>query len=159
MGMPRIVAFVHQNPKFVSNVTIYPNTVAIVTFTLYASAYFCEIFRSAYFTVGEGQRESIKSLNLPAVHAVSRIIIPQAAINAVPNISNSVIDMLKNTSLLYTISVMDIMARATIIGSESFKYSEVYADALIVYLGIAIILFVLFAMLERMLKRFIPVES
>ena len=155
-GMPRIVAFVHQNPKFVSNVTIYPNTVAIVTFTLYASAYFCEIFRSAYFTVGEGQRESI---NLPAVHAVSRIIIPQAAINAVPNISNSVIDMLKNTSLLYTISVMDIMARATIIGSESFKYSEVYADALIVYLGIAIILFVLFAMLERMLKRFIPVES
>ena len=150
---------VHQNPKFVSNVTIYPNTVAIVTFTLYASAYFCEIFRSAYFTVGEGQRESIKSLNLPAVHAVSRIIIPQAAINAVPNISNSVIDMLKNTSLLYTISVMDIMARATIIGSESFKYSEVYADALIVYLGIAIILFVLFAMLERMLKRFIPVES
>ena len=152
-GMP----FVHQNPKFVSNVTIYPNTVAIVTFTLYASAYFCEIFRSAYFTVGEGQRESIKSLNLPAVHAVSRIIIPQAAINAVPNISNSV--MLKNTSLLYTISVMDIMARATIIGSESFKYSEVYADALIVYLGIAIILFVLFAMLERMLKRFIPVES
>ena len=158
-GMPRIVAFVHQNPKFVSNVTIYPNTVAIVTFTLYASAYFCEIFRSAYFTVGEGQRESIKSLNLPAVHAVSRIIIPQAAINAVPNISNSVIDMLKNTSLLYTISVMDIMARATIIGSESFKYSEVYADALIVYLGIAIILFVLFAMLERMLKRFIPVES
>ena len=54
---------------------------------------------------------------------------------------------------------MDIMARATIIGSESFKYSEVYADALIVYLGIEIILFVLFAMLERMLKRFIPVES
>ena len=140
-------------------VSLIRSTVAIVTFTLYASAYFCEIFRSAYFTVGEGQRESIKSLNLPAVHAVSRIIIPQAAINAVPNISNSVIDMLKNTSLLYTISVMDIMARATIIGSESLKNSEVYADALIVYLGIAIILFVLFAMLERMLKRFIPVES
>ena len=44
-GMPRIVAFVHQNPKFVSNVTIYPNTVAIVTFTLYASALFLRDFQ------------------------------------------------------------------------------------------------------------------
>ena len=158
-GMPRITALLHHDPKLAANVNIYPNTVAIVTFSLYASVYFCEIFRGAYYTVDEGQREAIRSLNLPPLHALLRIVVPQAAINAVPNLSNSVIDMLKNTSLLYTISVMDIMARATIIGSESFKFIEIYTDAFIVYLGIAIVLFALFALLEHTLKKMVPIAA
>lgn len=158
-GLPRIDALIHSDPKLAANVTIYPNTVALLTFTLYASAYFCEIFKSAYYTVDEGQREAIKAFNLPPVVALARIVVPQAAINAVPNLSNSTIDMLKNTSLLYTISVMDIMARATIIASESFKFIEIYADALIVYLIIAIVLFAIFAMVERVLKRCVPVRA
>ncbi len=69
------------------------------------------------------------------------------------------IDMLKNTSLLYTISVMDIMARATIIGSESFRFIEIYTDAFIVYVGIAIVLFALFALLEHTLKKMVPIAA
>lgn len=69
-GMPRITALLHHDPKLAANVNIYPNTVAIVTFSLYASVYFCEIFRGAYYTVDEGQREAIRSLNLPPLHAL-----------------------------------------------------------------------------------------
>lgn len=151
-GIPRISALIQQDPTIAANVTIYPNTVALVTFTLYAGAYFCEIFRAAYFTVDSGQLEAAQSLNIPQAAVLRTIIIPQAAINAVPNLSNSIIDMLKNTSLLYTISVMDIMARSTIIASESFKYIEIYTDALIVYLMIAVALFICFAILERILR-------
>ena len=158
-GLPRLDALIHNDPQIAANVTIYPNTVALLTFTLYASAYFCEIFQSAYFTVDRGQREAIAAFNLPPVVALVRIVIPQAAINAVPNLSNSTIDMLKNTSLLYTISLMDIMARATIIASESFKFVEIYADALVVYLIIAVALFALFAVAERVLKRRVPVRA
>jgi L-cystine transport system permease protein len=152
-GLPRISALLQHNPEVAAKVTIFPNTVALVTFTLYASAYFCEIFRAAYFTVDEGQRDAIKAFNLNPFAALTRIVVPQAALNAIPNLSNSVIDMLKNTSLLYTISVMDIMAKATIVASQSFKYIEIYADALVVYLFIAIILFAVFAVGETVLKR------
>jgi ABC-type amino acid transport system permease subunit len=85
-------------------------------------------------------------------------VIPQASLNAIPNLSNSVIDMLKNTSLLYTISVMDIMAKATIIASQSFKFIEIYTDALVVYLFIAIILFAVFAIIETIVKRMVHTE-
>lgn len=152
-GLPRISALLQHNPEVAAKVTIFPNTVALVTFTLYASAYFCEIFKAAYFTVDEGQRDAIKAFNLNPFAALTRIVVPQAALNAIPNLSNSVIDMLKNTSLLYTISVMDIMAKATIVASQSFKYIEIYADALVVYLFIAVILFAVFAVVETVLKR------
>lgn len=152
-GLPRLSAIIHQDPNLAANVTILPNLVALVTFTLYASAYFCEIFKAAYYTVDEGQREAIRSFDLPAWTALRRIVVPQASVNALPNLSNSVIDMLKNTSLLYNISVMDIMAQATITASTTFKYVEIYTDALIVYLLIAVVLFVLFAAGEQLLKR------
>ncbi|MCH4160863.1 MAG: amino acid ABC transporter permease [Bifidobacterium sp.] len=157
-GLPRISALIQQNPEVAARVTVLPNTVALVTFTLYASAYFSEIFKAAYFTVREGQRDAIRSFNLNPFAALRRIVIPQAALNAIPNLSNSVIDMLKNTSLLYTISVMDIMAKATIIASQSFKFIEIYTDALVVYLFIAIILFAVFAIIETIVKRMVHTE-
>lgn len=158
-GLPRISALIQHDPSVAANVTIYPNTVALVTFTLYASAYFCEIFKSAYYTVDEGQREAIRSFNLPPFMALLRIIVPQAALNAVPNLSNSTIDMLKNTSLLYTISVMDIMARATITASVTFKFVEIYTDALVVYLIIAVVMFAVFALIEQTLKRVVRTRA
>ena len=54
---------------------------------------------------------------------------------------------------------MDIMARATIIGSESFRFIEIYTDAFIVYVGIAIVLFALFALLEHTLKKMVPIAA
>ena len=48
---------------------------------------------------------------------------------------------------------------ATIIASESFKFVEIYADALVVYLIIAVALFALFAVAERVLKRRVPVRA
>lgn len=78
-----------------------------------------------------------------------RIIVPQAAVSAVPNLANSSVDILKNTSLLYTISVMDIMAKAAVTASIGFRYLEVYTDALIIYLILCIFYMVFFWIIEN----------
>lgn len=152
-GMPRIIAFVHQSPEMVSRVTIYPNTIAIITFTIYAAAFFSEIYKASYFSIEDGQVEAARSLNLPKMVTLLRIIVPQAVESAIPNISNSSLDVLKNTSLVYTISVMDIMAKAAVTASIGFKYIEVYTDALIIYLLLAVCFMAFFALIEKLLGR------
>ena len=77
------------------------------------------------------------------------IIVPQAAVSAVPNLANSSVDILKNTSLLYTISVMDIMAKAAVTASIGFRYLEVYTDALIIYLLLCIFYMGFFWIIEK----------
>ena len=132
-----------------SKVTILPNTTAIITFTIYAASYFGEIYRASFNSIEDGQLEAIQSFSLPRFASMIRIIVPQAAVSAVPNLANSSVDILKNTSLLYTISVMDIMANAAVTASISFRYLEVYTDALIIYLILCIFYMVFFWIIEK----------
>lgn len=148
-GMPRIIAFIHQQPELVSKVTILPNTTAIITFTIYAASYFGEIYRASFNSIEDGQLEAIQSFSLPRFASMIRIIVPQAAVSAVPNLANSSVDILKNTSLLYTISVMDIMAKAAVTASIGFRYLEVYTDALIIYLLLCIFYMAFFWIIEK----------
>ena len=90
-----------------------------------------------------------ESFSLPRFASMIRIIVPQAAVSAVPNLANSSVDILKNTSLLYTISVMDIMAKAAVTASIGFRYLEVYTDALIIYLILCIFYMVFFWIIEK----------
>ncbi|MDO4619041.1 MAG: amino acid ABC transporter permease [Lachnospiraceae bacterium] len=152
-GLPRIIAFVHSDPTLVSKVSIVPMRTAVITFTIYAAAYFSEIYRAAYYGIEDGQLEAARSLSLPEPVVLFRIIVPQAVGSVIPNLSNSVIDILKNTSLVYTISVMDIMAKAAVVASIRFKYIEVYVDALLIYLLLGIAFMLFFAVIEKILGK------
>lgn len=111
-----------------------PNLVAIITFTITFSVYFAEVFRSAYYSVDKGQFEAAWSIGLPTRTYLRRIIFPQATIQALPNYTSVVIDLIKDTSLVYTISVMDIMGKATFVAARGFHYIDAYLIAFVVYL-------------------------
>ncbi len=117
-GIPRINAFVHGNPMLVSGVKTSPMTMAVITFTVYAACYMSDIYISAYHGISDGQIEAAQSFNIPAYRYIFRIIMPQGIPMALPNMSNMAVDLIKNTSLVYIISVMDIMAKGYILAAE-----------------------------------------
>lgn len=69
-----------------------------------------------------------------------RVILPQAMIVAIPNLGNSVISLVKSTSLAFTIGVMDMMGRAKVISGSNMRFFEVYIGLALLYWVMCIII-------------------
>lgn len=92
----------------------------IITFTLYCSASFSEIFRSAWLSVDKGQTEAALSAGLTPWQAWRRIVVPQAALPALPNLTNSTVILLKEGALAWTIGMADLMGQGTLVIARNF---------------------------------------
>jgi His/Glu/Gln/Arg/opine family amino acid ABC transporter permease subunit len=100
-------------------------------------AYMTEIVRAGLGSVDRGQREAAHALGLSWRVTMFRVILPQAARVAIPATGNQVINLLKNTSLLFTVAITEIFATGTNLYSASFKYFEVLAVVSIWYIGLS----------------------
>lgn len=116
-----------------------PSVAAILTFTIVFSAYFAEVFRSALSAVDKGQLEAGLSVGLSSFTCFRRIILPQALHSGLPNYTNVVVDLIKDTSLVYSITVIDVMARANIAAARGFHFVEAYVIVLIIYIAICFV--------------------
>ena len=107
----------------------------VMTFTLLFGAYVSEVFRSAYLTVDRGQYEAAVTSGLSPWQAIVRIVIPQAAVIALPNFGNSVINLLKESALAYTIGLIDLLGRTNLVISQNYgAYGiELYTACLLMY--------------------------
>lgn len=113
-----------------------PLVAAVVTFSLIFSVYFAETFRAAWNSVEKGQREAAYSIGLGGFTQFRRIIFPQAAVSALPNYTSVVIDLIKDTSLVYVITVVDVMAKANIAAARGFHFVEAYCVVLVIYIAL-----------------------
>jgi polar amino acid transport system permease protein len=105
-------------------------TLSLVVF--YAS-YLSEIFRSAIAGVHGGQQEAAQALGLGRWDTFSRVVFPQALRQALPGTNTMLVDLLKSTSLLVTISAAELMSEGQLIASETFRALEVYAVIAAIY--------------------------
>ena len=96
----------------------------------------------AYLAVPKGQLEAGLSIGLTTSQTLIRIICPQALRFALPNISNAILNLLKDTALAYTIGLADVMGTGNlIIGQNMGNYSlETYTAVALIYWGLALIL-------------------
>lgn len=92
---------------------------AIVALGLLHGAGLSELMRSAYEAVDRGQREAAVSIGLSGFQAFYRIIFPQALVVALPGLGNSIVSLLKDGALAYSIGVIDITGRATYLISKN----------------------------------------
>ena len=108
---------------------------AIIAFTLLFSAYVSEIFRAAYSAVPRGQYEAAISVGISGWQAFWHIMLPQAAVLALPNFGNSVINLLKEGALAYTIGLIDMIGKGNLIIAKNFgAYGiEIYLACMLVY--------------------------
>ena len=94
--------------------------IAVVCFTLYFGAFFCEIFRSGIEGVSKGQWEAGAALGMNKRQVLSKIVIPQALLRVLPVYKNQVITLIKSTSIVGYVSIMDITKASDVIRSRTF---------------------------------------
>jgi putative amino-acid transport system permease protein len=106
---------------------------AIIGLSLHFSAYMAESIRAAIMGVNKSQMEACLSIGMTRLQAMRRIILPQATRVATPSLMNYFIDMIKSTSLAFTLGVAEIMAKAQMEASSSFKYFESFLAVALIY--------------------------
>lgn len=114
---------------------ISDTTFAVLSISVSISPYFAEMMRSAWRAVDTGQKEAIISLNIPWHKGMLRIIFPQGLIIAIPVFGNLLINLVKMTSLVNIIGIVDIFGRAQKISQNSYGAKQVAAfiSVIIVY--------------------------
>lgn len=128
---------------------------AVITFTLLFGAYISEVFRAAYKAVLRGQYEAAVCAGLSPVQAFAHVMLPQAAIVALPNFGNASINLLKEGSLAYTIGLIDLIGKGNLIIAQNFgAYGiEIYLACMLVYWAIVLLLEQAFMGVERRLDK------
>lgn len=108
-------------------------TASIIGLSLHFSAYMAESIRAAILGIDKSQMEACLSLGMTRLQAMKRIILPQASRVATPSLMNYFIDMIKSTSLAFTLGVTEIMAKAQMEASSSFKFFESFLAVAVIY--------------------------
>ncbi|MFD1125004.1 amino acid ABC transporter permease [Lentilactobacillus raoultii] len=114
-------------------------TAAIVGLGIKESAYLIEIFRAGISSVDQGQIEAGESLNFSYSRIFLSIILPQAALNALPATGNTFVSLLKETSLAFALGVTEIFADGKLLASASLRFFEVYVAVGLIYWVLIII--------------------
>ncbi|QDL92635.1 amino acid ABC transporter permease [Paroceanicella profunda] len=125
-------------PQF--GVRISPFTAGFIALGLNSGAYVAEIIRAGLSAIPKGQMESALALGFSRRETMQRIILPQVCRIIVPPITNEAITTLKNTSLLSTITVVELTLYAQTIIARTYRPFEFYISAAIVYLALTTIL-------------------
>ena len=127
----------------------------ITTFSILFSASMAEVFRASYEAIDPGQREAALSAGMSEFQAFRRIVLPQAAVVALPNFCNALVSLMKEGSLSYTIGMIDVMGQGQlIIGLNHGSYGlEVYIALALIYWSLTLILEKSFGTLESVLAR------
>lgn len=123
-------------------------TAALIAFALNSGAYCAEIVRSAIQSIDKGQFEAAKALGMSYGQTMTRIIIPQSVRRMIPNVSNEFIMILKDASLVFAISLMDITTISKNIMTSEGSYL-VFIPALVIYLVITALFGFIFNKIEK----------
>ena len=105
-------------------VTASALTTGVFAIGLHYSTYTMQVYRAGIEAVPAGQWEAATALNLPVTRTWRVVILPQAIRRVVPALGNYVIAMLKDTPILMTITVMEMLGEARLFAQENFQFTE-----------------------------------
>ncbi len=128
-------------------------TAAIIGLTLHFSAYMAESIRAAILGVDRSQWEAAQAVGMTQAQSMRRIVLPQAARVAAPTLVNYFIDMIKSTSLAFTLGVTEMMGATQKEAAGSFLYFEAFLVVAMLYWAIVETLSFLQKQLERHLNK------
>ncbi|WP_251381731.1 MULTISPECIES: amino acid ABC transporter permease [unclassified Leucobacter] len=136
-----------------TNTLVTPLIAGLLALTLNQAAYSSEIVRAGMMSVDEGQRESAYSLGMSPLYTFRRVLLPQAMRVIIPPMGNELISMLKSTSLLSVIAVLELYTQASIISSSNLKQVELLIVVSVWYLFMTSLLSIPQYYLERHFGR------
>jgi glutamate/aspartate transport system permease protein len=110
---------------------------ALITFTMFEAAYYCEIMRAGIQSVSRGQVWAGYALGLDYWQAMARIVLPQAFRNMLPVLLTQTIILFQDTSLVYVISATDFLGAASKVANRDYRLVEMYTFVAVVYFVIS----------------------
>ena len=131
----QIVWFYYALPVIL-NIQVPAVVAATLVLSLYTAAFYAEIFRGGIVSIERGQWDAARALGLRWGPMMRRVVMPQAVRRMVPPFLNQSIIQLKNTSLVSTIAVPDLLYQGTLITSDTYKPLEVYTVVALIYFAL-----------------------
>ena len=127
---------------------------AVLVFGFNEGAYMAESVRGALESVSKGQIEAGSCVGMSYLQIMRHIVLPQALRIAFPSLSNSLISMLKGTSLAATITVMEMFRQAQVINGRVYESLALYSEVAVIYLFFCTILTVIQHRCEKKLGSY-----
>lgn len=149
-ALPQLLLFVHIDINHFSRLFF-----VILAFTLHTGAYLSEIIRAGYQSVDYRQIEASLSIGLTYPRILKEIILPQALRNSIPNLTTQIIELVKDTSLAFTIGIIDMMGQVKLIIGNNYGLGmlEVYIVISVVYWLIALIIQGVFTIIDKRAQK------
>ena len=149
-ALPQLLLFVHIDINHFSRLFF-----VILAFTLHTGAYLSEIIRAGYQSVDYRQIEAGLSIGLTYPRILKEIILPQALRNSIPNLTTQIIELVKDTSLAFTIGIIDMMGQVKLIIGNNYGLGmlEVYIVISVVYWLIALIIQGVFTIIDKRAQK------
>jgi glutamate/aspartate transport system permease protein len=110
---------------------------AVITFTMFEAAYYCEIMRAGIQSIPRGQVWAGYALGLNYWQSMGQIVLPQAFRNMLPVLLTQTIILFQDTSLVYVISATDFLGAASKVANRDYRLVEMYTFAAVVYFVIS----------------------
>jgi polar amino acid transport system permease protein len=154
--LPQFSVGIPFGPEFASwdtNSVITPFVAAILGLGLNEAAYMAEIVRAGIGGVDKGQAEAAEALGMSPFTTYRRVVLPQASRLIIPPTANETITMLKQTSLVLVLGVVDLLTAAQLIYGHNFQQIPLLMVASCWYLFLTTILTIIQARLEKRMSR------
>ncbi|MDR1017124.1 MAG: amino acid ABC transporter substrate-binding protein/permease [Lachnospiraceae bacterium] len=153
-GVPLMVLvfFIFYGIPHLLNHPLNDYVAGVIALTLNASAYITEIFRGGINAVDKGQIEASRSLGLPYLKTMQKIVLPQAIKIMSPSLINQFVISLKDTTIISVIGVIELLQASKIIVARNLQSLRVYFIVGVMYLIVITLLTKLSKMLERRIQ-------
>jgi len=115
-------------------ITISNTAAGLMVLSLYVGSFYSEIFRGGINAVDRGQSEASLALGMSRLQVMSHVVLPQAIKKMLPAFINQSVIQVKNTSLLYAISIAELTYMTAVVNSETYRPMEAYTLAAVMYL-------------------------
>ena len=142
IGLPKLVPFELSDTQCI-----------VAALAVNASAFISEIIRAGIAAVDKGQWEAARSIGLSESHMMTHVILPQAVRNILPAMCNEFVTIIKETSILGMVGIVELMFRAQSIAKQTYIFLEPYVIAAIMYFIIVFPLSKIIAAVERRMSK------
>jgi ABC-type amino acid transport system permease subunit len=126
---------------------------AILALTIGYSAFLAEVFRAGLQSIERGQIEAAEALGLSGWQRFRHIVFPQAFRRILPPLGNDFVAMIKDSSLVSVLGVLDVTQIGKVTAAGNFRYFETYNVVALIYLTMTVTLSILLRRLEERLRR------
>jgi polar amino acid transport system permease protein len=148
----QIIWFYYAFPVLVG-IDLPAQIAGMLVLSLYGGAFYAEVFRGGVISIERGQWDAARAIGMQRHDMLRHIILPQAVKRMIPPFINQSITQLKNTSLVSTIAVADLLYQGQLITSATYRPLETYTTVAAIYFAILFPLTLGAQVVERRLQR------